>query len=353
MNKSATKKILHHAGIPVCKFREITRNEAVPSYQAISRELGAVVFVKPNCLGSSVGISKCRNEAEYLKGVEEAFLYDTKVLIEEDFSGREIEFAVMGNHTAAVSPPGEIVPDREFYSYDSKYDPASKTDLKVPTQLPPDLLKEMTVCAEKAYRETECQGLCRVDFLLKSDGRYVVNELNTLPGFTKISMFPALFKLTGRSYSEIIGRLIELAEERHRESAGLRRTQGTCAQQKLPAATSYRLPRETAPSRRTIAKNTARQTHRQRAEIQSQQYREPSLGTSESPTVYFPFLYYTYPSFSVIPNSINPSQIRIQTGRSEAVCCHRQYPSENQLYVGCLPAILLTAADINVHSKTA
>jgi len=224
MNKVSTKRILQSAGIPICGFLEAINGVSVPSYGTAKKELGDIMFVKPSNLGSSVGISRCLDETSYKEALDLAFQFDDSVIIEENYPGREIEFAVMGNYDVLVSPPGEVIPENAFYSYKEKYDQDSKTQLKVPTELDKELLDKLTECARKTYAVMQCNGLARIDFMLRSDGEFMVNELNTLPGFTKISMFPALFQAQGYTYPDIITKIVQFGFERYERAQHLRRS---------------------------------------------------------------------------------------------------------------------------------
>jgi D-alanine-D-alanine ligase len=178
-------------------------------------ELGWPIFVKPANLGSSVGISKVKDATELDPAVEEAFRHDDKVVVEKGVDAREIECSVLGNDELAASVLGEIVPAADFYSYEAKYSASSQAELLIPAPLDDELAKAMRALALRAFRLVECGGMARVDFLLERiTNTPYVNELNTMPGFTSISMYPKLWEATGLSFSELISRLIELALER-------------------------------------------------------------------------------------------------------------------------------------------
>lgn len=172
------------------------------------------VFVKPASLGSSVGVSKADNKKELDKAIKKTFRFDTKIIMEEMVEGREIEVAVMGNEKLEVSLPGEVIPKDRFYSYEEKYDENSQTELVIPAKLSKKQIKEVQDLAKKAYKALYCEGMARVDMFMKKDGSLVINEINTLPGFTSISMFPKLFEVSGIPYSKLLDRLVELAFER-------------------------------------------------------------------------------------------------------------------------------------------
>ncbi|HEX5340249.1 MAG TPA: D-alanine--D-alanine ligase [Gammaproteobacteria bacterium] len=213
MDKDVMKRLLRDAGIPVSKFQVFRRGETI-DFESVTRELGLPVFVKPANLGSSVGISKTKDKAEFEKAVRVAFRYDSKILIEETIKGREIECAVLGNESPQASVPGEIVPNHEFYSYDAKYIDENGARLEAPAQLDTDTVTRVQALAIRTFKTLNCEGMGRVDLFLKSDGSLLVNEINTIPGFTRISMYPRLWALSGLSYTDLISRLIQLAMER-------------------------------------------------------------------------------------------------------------------------------------------
>jgi D-alanine-D-alanine ligase len=213
MDKDVMKRLFRDAGIPIGKFLAFKASEKTPSFAEITKALGSPVFVKPANMGSSVGISKVKNEAEYEKAVKEAFKYDVKIIIEEFIPGREIECAVLGNENPAASVPGEIIPTHEFYSYDAKYLDENGARLEIPAKINDDSKKRVQELAIKAFKTLCCAGLSRVDFFMKENGEVLINEINTLPGFTKISMYPKLWEASGIGYTELISRLIELALE--------------------------------------------------------------------------------------------------------------------------------------------
>ena len=213
MDKDVMKRLLRDAGLPVPKFLVFGRGQQ-PDYAAVTRELGAPVFVKPANLGSSVGISKAKDKTGFEKAVKEAFRYDRKILVEQSIAGREIECAVLGNEDPKASIPGEIIPSHEFYSYEAKYLDEDGARLEIPAKLDAATVKRVQELAVKTFKALACEGMGRVDFFLTQDGQLFVNEINTIPGFTKISMYPKLWEATGIGYTDLIGRLIELAIER-------------------------------------------------------------------------------------------------------------------------------------------
>ncbi len=192
------------------------------TYQKLSDELGKTLFVKPANQGSSVGIHKVENEADYLEGVRDAFRYDSKVLVEEAIEGpEELEISVLGNHHPIVSKVGAIkVPKSDaFYTYDNKFVDASHVEFDVPVDISDRLAEEITEMGLETYRALGLKGMARIDYLVSQDSVPYVSEVNTLPGFTNISLYPQLFAASGISYTELIDRLIQLAiEEFERQS---------------------------------------------------------------------------------------------------------------------------------------
>lgn len=218
MDKEATKHLLRETGVPVAKFITIHNNYGHPTainWKKIKKELGAPVFVKPASLGSSVGISKAENEKQLQEAIKLALVYDDKVLIEEYVKGREIECAVLGNENPIASILGEIKPKHEFYSYEAKYIDPNGAMLEIPAKIPKKLADKIQKLAIKTFKALYCEGMARVDFFLKENGEILVNEINTIPGFTKISMYPKLWEASGISYSDLIDRLIWLAIDKH------------------------------------------------------------------------------------------------------------------------------------------
>lgn len=223
MDKDIAKRLLSDADINVAKGRAFTSfNRGKIVFDELKEELGVPMFIKPANQGSSVGVSKVSNEVELDKAVDEAFQYDRKIVIEETLVGREVECSVLGNENPEASVPGEILPQTEFYSYESKYIDESGAKLEIPADLPEDIVAKIQKAAVDAFQALECEGLARVDFFLKENGDVYVNEVNTLPGFTKISMYPKLWEVSGIPYPELINRLIELAIDRHQKNSQLK-----------------------------------------------------------------------------------------------------------------------------------
>jgi len=221
MDKGVFKAVMRAHGIPVVDAVLVTRRDVKEDMDAVlaqtEAELPYPVFVKPANMGSSVGVSKCNSRADLLEGLLDASRFDRRILIERAINAREIEISVLGNETPQASVPGEIRPAAEFYSYDAKYhDDRSQTI--VPADLPIETAEAMRAVAVEAYQAIDCAGMARVDFLLdRESGEFYLNEVNTLPGFTQISMYPKLWEASGLSYPELLDRLIALALERRAE----------------------------------------------------------------------------------------------------------------------------------------
>jgi D-alanine-D-alanine ligase len=223
MDKDVMKRLLRDAKIPVAKFLVYEHGAAGGiGFAAVKRTLGLPLFVKPANLGSSVGISKVNSREEFTRAVKEAFRYDSKILIEESIRGREIECSVLGNENPIASLPGEIIPSHNFYSYDAKYLDEKGAQLVIPAELPKPVVKAIRAMAIRTFKVLCCEGMARVDFFLRGHSDIIVNELNTIPGFTKISMYPKMWEASGISYSELIDRLIQLALERFQKEKNLR-----------------------------------------------------------------------------------------------------------------------------------
>lgn len=215
MDKDVSKRLLKEAAIVVAKWITIRKDEDI-NYTSIVEKLGLPLFVKPAASGSSVGVSKARDMDALKESIDRALKYDTKVIVEEFIQGREIECAVMGNFAYRASIPGEIIANHEFYSYEAKYLDKSGADLKIPAELNPSLEEKVKQTAIEAYKTLCCKGLARVDMFVTTNEKIYLNEINTLPGFTSISMFPKLFDLSGIPYPDLIDQLIELALERQK-----------------------------------------------------------------------------------------------------------------------------------------
>lgn len=213
MDKDIAKRLLMQAGVPVVDYVLHRAGEAAPTYDDVRQRLGDTLFVKPANLGSSVGVSRVENADALEAALDEALKHDRKVIIERAISGRELECAVLGNEKPEASVLGEIMPEETFYSYDAKYAVDSQTKTSTDIELPDETSNKIRDMAIKAYIALECRGMARVDFFLADDGAIFVNEINTLPGFTNISMYPQLWQASGLSYSHLLDRLVELALE--------------------------------------------------------------------------------------------------------------------------------------------
>jgi len=209
IDKVITKQLLGHAGIKTVPYDIHAIGDLMPSFHKLSEKLGNVLFIKPAKCGSSVGINKATNDEELSFALEEAHKYDSKVLIEQAINARELETGVLGSgNNARVSNVGEITPDEEFYTFESKYSETSQSKVIIPADIDSSLSKDIQTIALKAYKVIGCEGLSRVDFFLSDDGTLYLNEINTLPGFTNISMYPKLWREKGITYSSLIEALI-------------------------------------------------------------------------------------------------------------------------------------------------
>lgn len=226
MDKDVTKRLLRDAAIPIAGFLTFMNHEKSGlTFSSIAARLGVPFFVKPANLGSSVGISKVHDEQQFLRAIEEAFAYDRKIIVEEYVQGREIECSVIGNENPLASIPGEVISnaaEHAFYSYEAKYIDEHGAILCIPADLTPAKTTEVQEMAVEAYRTLCCEGMARVDFFMKENGALVVNELNTIPGFTAVSMYPKLWEASGKSYTQILSELIDLAIARFQEESKLR-----------------------------------------------------------------------------------------------------------------------------------
>lgn len=221
MDKEVQKRLFEHAGLPVVKYYPVPRGRwerhASAVIEEVRRSFHFPVFVKPATLGSSVGMTKAHNVGELTEGLRLAAQFAEKILVERSIAGREIEVSVLGNEDPRASVPGEIVPHREFYDYTAKYTEEG-TELIVPAPLAARQTAKVQDYAVRAFQAIEGRGMARVDFFLeRHSGRFYVNEINTIPGFTSISMYPRMWEASGIRYPELIDRLIQLALEEHQE----------------------------------------------------------------------------------------------------------------------------------------
>ena len=230
MDKSVFKDVMRANDIPVAEWITCTRRDIETNVEDVMKQAEAVadypLFVKPANLGSSVGITKVKNHSDLYEGLLEAARYDRRILVERGINAREIEVSVLGNEDARVSMPGEIVPSDEFYSYNAKY-LDGKSNLFIPAPISDELTAKIRDLALKTYKAIDCAGMTRVDFLLDKDtNELYINEVNTIPGFTSISMYPKLWDASGLSYPDLIEKLIELALDRKQERNKSKRTFG-------------------------------------------------------------------------------------------------------------------------------
>jgi len=223
MDKDVLKRLLRDAGIPTPRF-EVFDKQTIKNtdFYKLTNRFGKTLFIKPANLGSSVGINKVDNKEGFEEAVKDAFKYDKKIIIEEAIEGREIECSVLGNEEPIASLPGEIVVNSGFYSYETKYLDEEAARLEVPVKLPEETVKKVQKCAVKTFKVLCCSGMARVDFFLRDNNEILVNEINTIPGFTKISMYPKLWEASGIPYSELIDRLIQLAINRFSKEQSLK-----------------------------------------------------------------------------------------------------------------------------------
>ena len=230
MDKEMTKRVARDAGISIVPFvslkHEIWKNQKQQLAKRIEKQMGYPVFVKPANLGSSVGVHKVKEQSRLNPALEDAFRYDTKVLVEAALDAREIEISVLENQDAGADPlvsvPGEIAPTHEFYSYEAKYLDEKGATLIIPANLHPKQTKRVQEIARKAFIALECEGMARVDvFIDRISGKFFLNELNTIPGFTSISMYPKLWEASGIRYQELLSKLVDLAISRHEKKSAL------------------------------------------------------------------------------------------------------------------------------------
>ncbi len=218
MDKLLAKRVLQSAGLPVADFQsfQIHERNAI-DYQKIVGQLGSPFIVKPANLGSSVGVSKVSNEENFDIALDDAFKYDNSILIEEFIDGREVECAILGNEKPLVTIAGEVVlaDNYDIYSFTAKYEDPNSAKITIPAEMPPAVHDKIRALSLQAFSLLNCHDLARVDLFVKNDGSVFINEINTLPGFTNISMYPALIQYEGISYRDLITKLIEMARERY------------------------------------------------------------------------------------------------------------------------------------------
>ena len=227
MDKDVMKRLLKDAGIPITNHRTIRKSEFERDPDGVCRraeEVGFPLFTKPANLGSSIGIRRVMDKTHLYDALAFAFSFDLKALTEAAVIGREIECSVLGNEDPIASLPGEVVVKHEdgFYSYDAKYLDENGAASEIPAKLPPEQIRQVQAMAIRTFLALECSGMARVDFFLQADGRLLVNEINTIPGFTAISQYPKLWEVSGIPQTELISRLIDLALERHAQKKQLK-----------------------------------------------------------------------------------------------------------------------------------
>lgn len=225
MDKDIQKRLLRDAGIPIANFLTFYRPDMEQmDYEEIKGYLGLPLFIKPASLGSSVGVSKVTTKEEFDAAIKFAFQFDNKIIIEEFIKGREIECSVLGNEKPIASIPGEILPKHDFYSYEAKYIDEHGAALDIPAKLPKEIIEKVQQISVKAFKALNVEGMARIDFFLRGKNELILNEINTIPGFTKISMYPKLWEVSGIPYGDLISILIDLAIKRHDRDNKLKRT---------------------------------------------------------------------------------------------------------------------------------
>jgi len=221
MDKDIAKRLFRDAGLPITKFIALNKNGKA-DFEQIQKKLGLPLFIKPANLGSSIGVTRVNSEKEFIKAIADAFQYDTKILIEQFVPGVEIECSVLGNENPIASLPGQIVANSTFYDYQSKYIDENGAELKIPADLSKKQIKEVQKLAIQAFQVLCLDGMARVDFFFTPENKFYINEVNTIPGFTNISMYPKLWEASGISQTELIDRLIQLALERYAKEKQLK-----------------------------------------------------------------------------------------------------------------------------------
>ncbi len=225
MDKDIMKRLLRDANIAIAKFVSVNRHDILDyPFEKIKNSMGLPFFVKPANMGSSIGVTKVETEKDYSAAIKKGFEYDLKVMIEEFINGREIECSILGNDEPICSIPGEIIPNEDYYSYRAKYIDEQGALLEVPAKLTKKITEEIQELSIRAYKALSCSGMARIDMFLTPNEKIVVNEINTIPGFTKISMYPKLWEYSGIGYSELIERLITLAIEDFKQRSELKTT---------------------------------------------------------------------------------------------------------------------------------
>ncbi len=223
MDKDVSKRLLQEAGLPIAKYL-VFKNKKDVSFEKIKKNLGLPFFVKPTNLGSSVGVSKVKNCAEFRPALKNAFSFDDKIIIEEYIQGKEIECSVLGNENPIASIPGEIIPMHDFYSYEAKYLDDDGARMAIPANISKTMMSKFQNLAIKTFETLCCEGMGRVDFFLTPKNEIYINEINTIPGFTSISMYPKLWEKSGISYATLIDKLIGFGIKRFEREKKLKTT---------------------------------------------------------------------------------------------------------------------------------
>ena len=222
MDKGMMKEILRAKGLPTPRYLTLNFNDKIDEKKIIE-SVALPLFVKPTRMGSSIGVSRVSHLSALFPAIQKAFQFDEKILVEECIDGREIECSVLGNENPEASLPGEVIPRHPFYSYEAKYLDENGADFVIPAQIDQEKIDEVKKLAIQAFQILGCAGMARVDFFLKKDGSFLINELNTIPGFTSISLYPRLWEVSGLSYSHLLDRLIELSIVRYERKKQFRR----------------------------------------------------------------------------------------------------------------------------------
>ena len=221
MDKILMKQILRDSNLPIADFIQHHKADTALSFDHVAKQLGTPFFVKPANMGSSVGIHRIEQPSQFEAAVADAFLFDDYILFEEGIDGREIEVAVLGGKHPKLTSPGEIIPTREFYDLKAKYDDPQGTTFRIPAPLEQSVAKQIEEIALKTFQALRCHGMARVDFFVQKNGKVLVNEINTLPGFTSISLYPRLWQESGVKVSDVLAELFELALEKQRAQKAL------------------------------------------------------------------------------------------------------------------------------------
>jgi D-alanine-D-alanine ligase len=216
MEKHIIKQLLRHAGIPTLDWIALHRSEKdLLSYKQVAQQLGSVIFMKTVASGSSIGVYKVRNEKEYEDALAVIFNYDDNIIIEKGVTARELEVSVLGNNDIATTAPGEVLVYADFYTYEAKYFDPAASKVVTPAEVSDELSEQLQAYAAKAFRALRCKGMARIDFLVVGEDEIYLNEINPLPGFTNISMYPKSWAASGVSYKDLLSRLVEVAYEAH------------------------------------------------------------------------------------------------------------------------------------------